>query len=241
MNGHQPSPSATTAALWNLLGLRLWNGPVSWTGKAFARVKNGIPAAVRDPLELMLAGNSVLRSTGWLRSRRELASVNADGEPIPWITYPARRFLEARVRTDFRVFEFGSGLSTLWWAARVAQVAAVEHDPQWQRRVAARLPANATVSLATGDDYVRSAGSGPYDIIVNDGVLRPDCARASVSALSPGGVMLWDNTDEVADRAGHDFMADQGFRRLDFWGFGPLMVREFCTSIFYREGNSLGI
>lgn len=213
----------------------------SWKGRTFARIRERLPTAIRNPVELFLAKNSVLHTTGWLRSRKEMRSVNADGGPIPWITYPAIRFLEQRVQKPFKVFEFGSGFSTLWWAKRVSSVTSVEHDKAWLDRVALGLPANASISFAEGEIYVQSAQGGHYDIIVIDGIRRPDCGRNSLSALRPGGVVLWDNTDEVTDQSGHLFMEEAGFKRLDFFGFGPLMVRESCTTIFYRPDNCLDI
>lgn len=213
----------------------------TWKGRTFAKVREQLPTQIRNPAELFLAKNSVLRTTGWLRSRKEKRPVSADGEPIPWIAYPAIRFLEQRVQKSFKVFEFGSGLSTLWWAERVSTITAVEHDPEWVDRVSPSLPANASLLLAQGDAYVESLGAQQYDIIVNDGIRRPECGRRSIPALAPGGVMIWDDTDEKGDRDGHLFMEDAGFKRLDFWGFAPLMVRERCTTIFYRADNCLGI
>src|SRR5512143_3931277 len=86
-----------------------------------------------------------LRDCGWVRSRRENRSVDVNGQPIPWMTYSAIEFLTRRVRKDLTVFEFGCGASTLWWAARVARVVSVEHDPGWANATAAQLPPNATV------------------------------------------------------------------------------------------------
>jgi predicted O-methyltransferase YrrM len=214
---------------------------MSLAGRAFARVRPRLPMVLRDPPELFLAKNSALRTTGWLRSRREHASVDDAGEPIPWITYAAMRFLEPRVGKDLRVFEFGSGYSTLWWAKRVNRVVAVEHDAEWHKRMADRVPVNADLRFAVGDDYIRSAIGETYDIIVNDGIRRPDCAIHSVKSLRPGGVYVWDNTNERADEDGHRYLEQAGFKRLDFWGMCPLMVMESCTSVFYREKNCLAI
>jgi hypothetical protein len=213
----------------------------TWKGRTFARVRNQIPATLRDPLELLLAKNSVLRTTGWQRSRKDLAAVDARGEPIPWITYPAIRFLAPRIQQHLKVFEFGSGYSTLWWARRVSQITSVEHDAEWHRIVAAQAPGNVTLLHAKGDEYVRAAIGKKWDIIVNDGICRPDCARNAIDSLAAGGVLIWDNTDEIEDRDGHDFMDQSGFRRIDFWGLGPLMVCESCTTVFYRTVNCLGI
>jgi hypothetical protein len=81
---------------------------------------------------------------GWFRSFEEGAAVDRDGKPLPWYTYPAIEFLQARVRPEMVIFEYGCGNSTLWWAKRVAEVVSVEHDGEWYRRVAARVPPNVT-------------------------------------------------------------------------------------------------
>jgi hypothetical protein len=60
-----------------------------------------------------------LKDDGWFRSCREQASVDANGNPIPWITYPAIEFLVKRINNQLSVFEYGCGNSTLWWASRV--------------------------------------------------------------------------------------------------------------------------
>lgn len=212
----------------------------TWRGRTFARIRPHLPGILRDPLELFLAKNSVIQTTGWLRSRHEGASVDSKGEPIPWITYPAIRFLETRIDKNFKVFEFGSGLSTLWWAKKVAEIVSVEHDRRWHERVSKMAPLNVSLLFAEGDEYVQSA-KGSYDIIVIDGIRRAECAEASIASLSSGGVFLWDNTNEQDDHDGHRLLEALGFKRLDFWGFGPLMVVEWCTSLFYRPKNCLGI
>lgn len=74
-----------------------------------------------------------------------------DGTPrdhagyVPYITYPAMRQLARIMRPEFRVFEYGSGGSSLWWAAQVREVISVEHDAGWAERVAAAGPAHLKV------------------------------------------------------------------------------------------------
>lgn len=77
---------------------------------------------------------------GWFQS--------LDGTPrdhagyVPYITYPALRQLRRIIRPEFRVFEYGSGGSSLWWAGQVREVISVEHDAGWAARVGAHAPAN---------------------------------------------------------------------------------------------------
>ncbi|MGE3172128.1 MAG: hypothetical protein AB7O97_05830 [Planctomycetota bacterium] len=66
--------------------------------------------------------------------------VRADGSPTPWITYPARAFLEDVLRPEMKVFEYGAGSSTLYFRERCAEVHSVEHDPEWGARLRAEHP-----------------------------------------------------------------------------------------------------
>lgn len=61
---------------------------------------------------------------------------------LPWYSYPMIAFLSDRVRPQMRVFEYGSGYSTLWWSERVAQVTSCKHDQDWYDLLRARAPAN---------------------------------------------------------------------------------------------------
>jgi len=85
-----------------------------------------------------------LQRRGWDRSFLE-GPVDADGNPVPWITYPAQSVLAQLVRPDSRVFEYGSGHSSLWWAARAKEVISVDHDASWVTRVNQKKPDNLTV------------------------------------------------------------------------------------------------
>lgn len=60
-------------------------------------------------------------------------------EGIPWLTFAATRFLERHLHRGMRVFEYGSGGSTVFLAQRVASVVSVEHDAAWADSVRAEL------------------------------------------------------------------------------------------------------
>ena len=57
----------------------------------------------------------------------------------PWIAFAAIRFLEKILRKDMRVYEYGSGGSTLFFAARVQEVISAEHDKDWHAKVQGEL------------------------------------------------------------------------------------------------------
>jgi len=82
-----------------------------------------------------------LEHKGWPRSFEERVPRDQSG-PVPWITYPAIAFLSGIVRPEWRVFEFGTGNSTLWWSAKAAEIHSVDHNREWIDMVRRTAPAN---------------------------------------------------------------------------------------------------
>ena len=214
---------------------------------AFLRraLRRGLEAVgLYAPYTLMTRGP--FKDDGWLRSLAERAPVDAAGHPVPWLTYPAIEFLSRRVRPGMRVFEYGCGHSTLWWAARVNEVISCEHERAWLERIRTRSPSNVTlrhVPLVYGGDYSRTAAEYPsgIDILVIDGRDRVNCAIYAVDALKPGGVIVWDNSDRPEYGPGCEHLARAGFRRVEFVGLYPTLNEKGETSVFYRDGNVLGL
>jgi hypothetical protein len=184
-----------------------------------------------------------IRAEGWDLSHRSGRPVDRTGAPVPWYTYPCRDFLERRLRSSFRVFEYGSGNSTLWYAGRVGNVTSVEHDADWAREVSARAPDNVTIiSEPPGPGYASSIGGrGPFEIVVVDGLQRPECADAAIDELSGDGVLVWDNSDWEEFREKLPSLKDRGFKELDLTGIGPINRDKWTTSILYRAGNCLDL
>ncbi len=53
-------------------------------------------------------------------------------EEIPWVTFRAIEWLDACLKPDMSVFEYGAGGSTLFFARRARAVVSVEHDDGFQ-------------------------------------------------------------------------------------------------------------
>lgn len=49
----------------------------------------------------------------------------------PWMAFPAIRFLETLLDKASRVFEYGAGGSSVFFASRVGELVSVEHDAAW--------------------------------------------------------------------------------------------------------------
>ncbi|MGF1535849.1 MAG: hypothetical protein ACFB4J_05085 [Elainellaceae cyanobacterium] len=92
-----------------------------------------------------------LRPLGWLDAAKVNLPIDANGAPLPWWTYPAIEFVATWVRPEMRVFEYGGGHSTLWWAKRVQQVTTIDHDRSWVAKIEGSLPAPHIISYVSAD------------------------------------------------------------------------------------------
>ena len=187
-----------------------------------------------------------LKDDGWFRSFREHASVDANGNPIPWITYPAIEFLGKRINNQLSVFEYGCGNSTLWWASRVKEIISVEHDKRWHDKFAPIVPINVIINhvvLEYGGAYANNitAHKKKFDIIVIDGRDRINCAVSAMDSIKKEGVIIWDNSDRRKYEGGIKLLQDNGFRKIEFIGMCPAVNIKSETAIFYKDHNVLNI
>jgi hypothetical protein len=190
--------------------------------------------------------SSYLVKTGWFGSFTRHIPIDASGTPSPWYTYAALDFLKGRVNRDLAAFEYGSGNSTIWWAEHVSRVVSCEHDKQWYLKLKSSLPGNVEylqVDFVPSGEYSKLIlhYKNEFDVIVIDGKDRVICAMNCLPALTGDGVIIWDNSDRLQDQVGYDWLVSNGFKRLDFFGLGPANAYGWCTSVFYRPNNCLGI
>lgn len=189
-----------------------------------------------------------LSVNGWLESRYLRMPVDKDLNPLPWYTYSAIHFLEPRIRKEFRVFEFGSGNSTLWYSKRVSSVICVEQSLEYYEYLKPKFQKNSNITCVhepreEEGGYADVIYKYPekFDVIVIDGSDRVRCAYNAPKFLKPDGVVVFDNSNREMFDEGLQYLLDSGFRRINFWGHGPISHIEWCTSVFYRTDNCLGI
>jgi hypothetical protein len=124
---------------------------------------------------------------------------------VPWLAFPAIDHLERQI-SGKRVFEFGSGMSTLWFAKRCRQVVSVESDSHWHQVVTEQCRAMQNVRIINApsrEEYLAaiSNAGGKFDLILVDGLYRSDCLNLARAYLNPGGLVVVDDTDMIADLA----------------------------------------
>ena len=158
----------------------------------------------------------------WLRSLLSIYDLkDLLHHDVPWWTFEAADRVDGflATRPGARVFEWGSGASTVWLSRRAASVTSIEHDAAWAAIVAPVLPDNAVVRVveprpATGGpaeqlsaksgfeqlDFARYVDAmenldGCFDLVVVDGRARTACFHRAITRLAPGGVLVFDNVD----------------------------------------------
>jgi len=65
--------------------------------------------------------------------------VDRRGQAIPFYSYPALEFFDHMDLKSATVLEFGSGMSTIWWAKRAGHVVSMETNPAWLHKLQAKI------------------------------------------------------------------------------------------------------
>jgi methyltransferase family protein len=195
----------------------------------------------------------LLSDQAYFASVRDGEFLDREKNYLPWFTYPAIEALKNWDLSDKRVFEYGSGYSTLFWASRAREVVSVEHDRVWYEKIAKLAPRNVRLILAPieKDEYYPSPelreqfnkyagaidGSSSFQIILIDGYARSrvryQCAQMALPYLDPTGLIILDNSDWLPASA--LFLRKAGLIEVDFSGPVPGVSHHQTTSFFFRR------
>jgi len=119
----------------------------------------------------------------------------------PWISCRAQRCFVRLLSPESRVLEFGSGMSTLWFARRAGYVLSYETDAAWFEWLGRRVPANVDLRLVEGESLdTLVAVRRTFDLVVVDCETRRDVAMMfALDCVKSGGHVYLDNCDTPND------------------------------------------
>jgi hypothetical protein len=190
-------------------------------------------------MEEFYSNESELRKKGWFKSAKRNRPVDGNGNPIPWYPYSAIDFLEERLNKTIRVFEYGGGYSTIWYAQRVNEVVCVEHSKEWVDEISLSVPSNGEMTHDTGQAYIQKPYSySDFDLVIIDGIKRKDCIIPAIENLSDTGVIIIDDFDRY-EHGEYNHLTKKGFNYIPFYGFKQPGYS--CTGVFYQNENCLDI
>lgn len=132
----------------------------------------------------------------------------------PWVVDVVVDWMNEYIQPHMRIFEWGSGGSTIWFAERAEIVHTVEHQPEWASALRALNLPNVVVHEvpAIYPDFVEYAAAidhlGQFDLILIDGAdgydlgyvgSRDACAKRAIDHLVPGGAIILDNAGSASN------------------------------------------
>ena len=164
---------------------------------------------------------------------------------LPWICYGGIDFLTNRLGPESRVLEFGSGMSTVWYASRARQVCSVEDYRPWFEKIGGLVKSRGLDNVhyrfaESPEDYTNfmQGDAEGFDLVMVDGSHRSECIRKSAALLRPGGVLYLDDSDKDVAKGGDMRTAEELLRDLARQKGG--VIREFCdfspTQFFVKQG-----
>lgn len=139
-------------------------------------------------------------------------------EAVPCLTACAIRLFNTLIDDNSDVFEFGSGGSSLWLAARVRSLISVEDSPEWHAVTVAKLAAQGTptevrlVHTAQIPDAI--ATEGMFDLVFVDCMTQPERHRSILTGaahVKPDGWLVADDYNFPKVRAAVEKLRARGW------------------------------
>jgi precorrin-6B methylase 2 len=181
----------------------------------------------------------------WIRQLRKGIPLDLEKNTDPWITYRAIRYLDKVITKDSRIFEYGSGGSSLYFALRAKSIVSIEHNKDWYKKITQTLKEykvnNCQIKLVEGlltkdihnpylsltqsnfefEKYVNSIGDysdGHFDLVIVDGRSRVQCVKKSYKKVRSGGMILLDNSERKDYLEAHVFLSSIGAKPINMFG-----------------------
>lgn len=197
----------------------------------------------------------------WARSQGRSGVDDA----YPWITFEATRELQRRLRTDWQVFEYGTGGSTMFLSSRVAKVVSVENDADWFGVVKDRFDdrPNVEVLLQAGEPAREAADAafpsrsalfgtltfrkyictidrypdGAFDLLIVDGRARVSGFFRGHRKVRMGGAILLDDSQRSGYAAAVTAATTAGWPAVGRRGPKPFTPRFARTTIWTKTSE----
>jgi len=199
-----------------------------------------------DPYDRAQAEATVLQliqiAHGFTNSARHGFCVDDDGKPMPWLSRPAIDFLLQLDLADARIFEYGGGASTYYWARQCCSVTCVESNPRWFRQLRNDLNDSVTLLLRRRPEEFSRAileTNVEYDIILIDATpeYRSGCVGPAIDRLAERGMILLDDAPFYKEAAAQ--LRAAGLIEVDLTGYCPLEANLQTTALFLKRNFAM--
>ncbi len=197
----------------------------------------------------------LLFDCGMLRSIWGQESVASNGKPLPWLSMPAIHYLQYLDLRGARVFEFGSGNSTLFWQdkhanGQIRSYNAVEYNGEYHAKMSMENGFyRDTVSYGPNEEryfsqayHAATAGTSkeeflnPFDLTIVDGPIqwRKKELDEALRVTCSEGLIIVDDSNWLAGHVKR-VCEERNLCRVDFAGFSPGVSYTKVTSLLFRN------
>ena len=165
---------------------------------------------------------------------------DAIANEIPWLRPDATRYLLSNLPDNSKIFEWGMGSSTIWFANLRHNIISMELNSDWFKIVDECLAKNdldlfASISLRVDmedyADYILRYPDEHFDLVMIDGRNRCRCLGNSLSKVKIGGMLCLDNSER------EEYQKAVGL--LDTWDGYSWGDKNWMTTIWHKSDYSL--
>jgi hypothetical protein len=194
----------------------------------------------------------------WHKTLNKYQNITAIDLCLPWYNYGAINWVKNYIKKEMKVFEYGTGGSTLFYANSAYELISVEHNKSWYDKIVKYTetfknvkiylhepePINDIETCAfisqtfteyhnySFEKYVKVIELYPdnyFDLVVIDGRCRPMCLLTSIKKVKKGGWILFDNSERLHYQNAIDSIIS--ITKNTFYGFGPFIKYFWNTTI----------
>ena len=121
--------------------------------------------------------------------------------PVPWLGYRAVKYLRQIIQPEWRIIEYGSGMSSLFFAKHGKDLVSIESDRQWFDHMRTLFSKKSITNIdyrfrdvcryTSHSDLIENS----FDLCIVDGLVRDESAKQALKLVRPGGYIFMDNSD----------------------------------------------
>ena len=184
-----------------------------------------------EELHFTFITNKLRNDYGFLESTRDDVPVNNKNKIMPIYTYPCYEWLDSIDWTGSKVFEFGTGYSSIWWQNKKADYYGVEDNREWYDRTIksglkkVKYETDLKKYMKRVYDY-----DFKFDVIVIDGQVRFDCIKPALEKIKDNGIIILDNSEWF--KRSKEELDKTDLIPIHFHGFKTMHVDSTTTSCY---------
>lgn len=128
-------------------------------------------------------------------------TIDERGVTFPWYTRPCLEWLDKLPIHEMRVFEYGVGVSSLWYKSRGCEILGGVDSNQvwvWLRNQHIAEGKDWYIKGCEIWDELTDSHIEEWDLIIIDGDFRDDCTEHALKHLKKGGFLICDNFEQAS-------------------------------------------